>query len=56
VSGQRRAHSVEEYLKMKGVANKLSTKGYGETQPIGDNATEAGKSENRRVELIWIEE
>jgi len=53
---QRRAHSVVEYLKMKGVSNKLSAKGYGETQPIADNATEAGKSENRRVELIWIEE
>ncbi|OQW79931.1 MAG: flagellar motor protein MotB [Proteobacteria bacterium ST_bin11] len=53
---QRRAHSVVEYLKMKGVANKLSAKGYGETQPIGDNSTEVGKSENRRVELIWIEE
>lgn len=53
---ERRAHSVVEYLKMKGVTNKLSAKGYGETQPIADNATEAGKSENRRVELIWIEE
>ncbi|WP_150047971.1 OmpA family protein [Methylomonas rhizoryzae] len=53
---QRRAHSVVEYLKMKGVTNKLSAKGYGETQPIADNATEAGKSENRRVELIWIED
>jgi OOP family OmpA-OmpF porin len=47
---------VVEYLKMKGVSNKLSAKGYGETQPIADNATEAGKSENRRVELIWVEE
>ena len=53
---QRRAHSVVEYLKMKGVTNKLISKGYGETQPIADNSTEAGKSENRRVELIWIEE
>ncbi|OAI15610.1 flagellar motor protein MotB [Methylomonas lenta] len=53
---QRRAHSVLDYLKMKGVTNNLSAKGYGETQPIADNATEAGKSENRRVELIWIEE
>ena len=53
---QRRAHSVLEYLKMKGVTNKLIAKGYGETQPIADNATEAGRSENRRVELIWIEE
>lgn len=52
---QRRAKSVVEYLKMKGVTNKLTAKGYGETQPIADNSTEAGKSENRRVELIWIE-
>ncbi|NOT13756.1 MAG: OmpA family protein [Methylococcaceae bacterium] len=52
---QRRAHSVVEYLKLKGVSNRLIAKGYGETQPIADNGTEAGKSENRRVELIWIE-
>ncbi|NJA06283.1 OmpA family protein [Methylococcaceae bacterium WWC4] len=52
---QRRAHSVVDYLKMKGVTNKLSAQGYGETQPIADNETEAGKAENRRVELIWIE-
>jgi OOP family OmpA-OmpF porin len=52
---QRRAQSVVEYLKMKGVTNKLIANGYGENQPIADNSTEAGKSENRRVELIWIE-
>jgi OOP family OmpA-OmpF porin len=52
---QRRAQSVVDYLKMKGVANKLTAKGYGESMPIADNSTEAGKSENRRVELIWIE-
>lgn len=53
---QRRSQSVVDYLKMKGVTNKLIAKGYGETQPIADNSTEAGKSENRRVELIWLEE
>jgi OOP family OmpA-OmpF porin len=52
---QRRAQSVVEYLKMKGVTNKLIANGYGENQPIADNSSEAGKSENRRVELIWIE-
>lgn len=52
---QKRAQSVVDYLKMKGVTNRLIAKGYGETQPIADNSTEAGKSENRRVELIWIE-
>lgn len=53
---QRRAQTVADYLKMKGVANKLTQQGYGERQPIADNATEQGKAENRRVELIWIEE
>ena len=52
---QRRAQSVVDYLKMRGVTNRLMAKGYGETQPIADNSTEAGRSENRRVELIWIE-
>lgn len=52
---QRRAQSVVDYLKMKGVTNRLIAKGYGESQPIADNSTEEGKSENRRVELIWIE-
>ncbi|MGR9014098.1 MAG: OmpA family protein, partial [Gammaproteobacteria bacterium] len=52
---QRRAQSVVDYLKMKGVTNRLMAKGYGETQPIADNSTEAGRMENRRVELIWIE-
>jgi len=53
---QRRAKSVVEYLKMKGITNKLIAKGYGESSPIADNNTEAGRSENRRVELIWIEQ
>jgi OOP family OmpA-OmpF porin len=52
---ERRARSVVEYLKAKGVTNKLTAKGLGIADPIGDNATEAGREENRRVELIWIE-
>ncbi len=52
---QRRAASVVDYLKSKGITNRLSATGYGEDHPIADNNTEAGKSENRRVELIWIE-
>jgi len=51
----RRAHSVVSYLKSKGVTNRLRARGYGETKPIADNSTEAGRAENRRVELIWIE-
>jgi OOP family OmpA-OmpF porin len=52
----RRSQSVADYLKTKGVANKLTARGYGETRPVADNSTEAGKSQNRRVELIWSEE
>jgi OOP family OmpA-OmpF porin len=51
---ERRAKSVADYLKSKGVTNKLSVKGFGKNRPIADNKTEAGRSENRRVELIWI--
>jgi len=52
---QRRSESVVEYLKAKGVTNKLLARGFGESLPVADNSTEAGRSENRRVELIWIE-
>ncbi|MDD2722764.1 MAG: OmpA family protein [Methylovulum sp.] len=51
---QRRSQSVVNYLKMKGVTNRLSARGFGERQPIADNATEQGRSLNRRVELIWM--
>ncbi|MDO9103988.1 MAG: OmpA family protein [Methylovulum sp.] len=51
---QRRSQSVADYLAMKGVSNRLTARGYGESQPIADNSTEEGKSQNRRVELIWM--
>ena len=51
---QKRAKSVVDYLKAKHVTNKLTAKGFGKTKPIADNKTEAGRSENRRVEMIWI--
>lgn len=47
-----RAHSVQNYLISRGIpAASLSAVGYGETRPIADNATEAGRFMNRRVEL-----
>jgi OOP family OmpA-OmpF porin len=50
---QRRAESVRAYLISKGVAaNRMTAKGYGETMPIADNATEDGRKQNRRVELV----
>ncbi len=47
-----RADAVMQYLISKGVkADNLTAKGYGETQPIGDNNTEEGRAKNRRVEM-----
>lgn len=52
---QRRAESVRDYLIAQGVdATRLQAKGYGETQPIADNATKAGQAENRRVVMKVI--
>ena len=50
---QRRSESVANYLSLKGVTNRLYARGYGENQPIADNVTEMGRSQNRRVELVW---
>lgn len=49
---QRRAESVKVYLVQKGVAEaRISTGGKGSAEPIGDNATDAGRLQNRRIEL-----
>lgn len=48
----KRAGAVESYLVSNGVAtNRITTKGYGETQPVADNTTETGRKSNRRVEV-----
>ena len=50
---QRRAETVRAYLIDKGVAaDRLTAKGYGEANPVADNATEEGRFKNRRVELV----
>lgn len=49
----KRADSVVAYLTAKGVAfNRLTAVGMGESQPIADNATEAGRARNRRVDIL----
>ena len=47
-----RANSVKDYLVGKGLsARRIEAKGYGDTQPIADNSTAAGKAKNRRVQI-----
>ena len=49
---ERRANAVMAYLVKKGVDPKrLIAKGYGETNPVADNATADGKAKNRRTEF-----
>ncbi|GEK73475.1 MULTISPECIES: OmpA family protein [Halomonas] len=49
---ERRAQAVGSYLSQSGVAsNRLYMNGYGENQPVASNETEAGRAQNRRVEI-----
>ncbi len=49
---ERRAASVGQYLISQGIdGRRVITQGFGESRPIADNNTEAGRSQNRRVEL-----
>jgi OOP family OmpA-OmpF porin len=51
---QRRAEGVVKYLVDKfGIdASRLTAKGYGKTRPVADNASDAGKQKNRRIDAI----
>ncbi len=47
-----RAASVKDYLISQGVeASRLKSTGYGETKPVADNNTAAGRAKNRRTEM-----
>ena len=49
---EQRAKAVYDYLINKGIpSDRLSYKGYGETQPVAPNDTDEGRSENRRTEI-----
>ncbi len=47
-----RAQSVATYLTQHGISpNRLAAQGYGQSNPIADNNTDAGRAQNRRVEI-----
>jgi outer membrane protein OmpA-like peptidoglycan-associated protein len=51
---EQRAAAVKDHLvKEEGIAgDALTTKGYGSTQPVADNASDAGRARNRRVDVV----
>ncbi len=54
---QQRAESVMQALVKRGVAQeRLVAKGYGMEQPLADNSTDAGKTTNRRVQFVILEQ
>ena len=49
---QQRAEAVRDYLVARGVpAASLTARGFGSADPVADNATEAGRFRNRRIEF-----
>jgi len=50
-----RSKSVLLALLKAGIAeNRLTARGFGETKPVADNATDEGRAKNRRVELVKV--
>jgi len=55
--GERRAEAVVSYMVSKGVdSGRLASVGLGFSQPVADNSTEEGRSQNRRIEFRAREE
>jgi outer membrane protein OmpA-like peptidoglycan-associated protein len=52
---QKRAASVSSYFRSKNVLpERLETVGFGESQPIASNQNDAGRNQNRRVEITLL--
>jgi outer membrane protein OmpA-like peptidoglycan-associated protein len=50
---ENRAGAVRDFLVAQGVpASGVTSQGFGKTMPVADNATAAGRQQNRRVELV----
>ncbi len=51
---ERRADAVAEYMIKNGISpERVQSTGYGETKPVADNNTDAGRQKNRRTEFIF---
>jgi len=54
---QQRAEAVRGFLASNGInADRVSARGYGESYPVTTNTTEAGRQQNRRVEVVIAHE
>ncbi len=54
---QRRAEAVKAWLVARGVEGaRLEARGYGASQPLGKNESEAGRARNRRVQFEFLPE
>jgi outer membrane protein OmpA-like peptidoglycan-associated protein len=54
---QRRAQAVADALSARGVsADRVQTKGLGKAYPVASNDTQAGRQQNRRVEIVFSDE
>jgi outer membrane protein OmpA-like peptidoglycan-associated protein len=54
---QRRAEAVRNFLASQGIgADRVLARGYGESFPVTTNTTEAGRQQNRRVEVVIAHE
>jgi len=50
---EERANSVKSYLLSKGLSlQRIEAKGFGPSNPIANNATAAGRAQNRRVQIV----
>ena len=52
---EQRAQSVRNFLTSQGIASaRMTTQGFGSSQPVADNSTKAGQAQNRRVEIYIL--
>jgi hypothetical protein len=50
---EERAGTVRDYLVSQSVgSDNISSQGFGKSDPVADNSTDAGRAQNRRVELV----